>query len=219
MVQLTERYTDGQAAVKNKLEKLQVELQMVSLIVKGIEPDLYLLSQQAAMEGMRFFAKKKEDKWHARKDIILKELPKLDFEKDFKINIFDKPTGKQISFDEFVGFDYQNQPVNILDYRGCHLAYALLEPPYNIGVEIDPKFGKEEYIVAKQKEFTTLYRMFLNDFILLSQYPKEDFIIYSWSDDWSNFFDEGKEYWGTYFWTVYNQQNNTIIVLGASATD
>lgn len=37
--------------------------------------------------------------------------------------------------------------------------------------------------------------------------------------DWSNYFDAGKEWWGTFYWTVFNKKNNTIMVLGASETD
>ena len=220
MIQLTETYTWQQAAVNSKLDKLQVELEVVSFAIEGVEDDIYSLSQYAAIEGMKIFAQRIEDNWQKRKKELLKNIPKFDFEKRYKIIIHDnKPNGRLISFEEFIGFDYKNKSVNIFDYRGCDLAHALLVPPYGIKVKIDAKFGTEEYHEIKTKEFTNLYRLFLNDFILLSKYKKEDLIIYSWSDDWSNFFDAGKEWWGTYYLTVYNRQSNTIIVLGASETD
>lgn len=120
----------------------------------------------------------------------------FDFEKRYRINVTGKPSGKPISFDQFVGFDYKNKDVNVHDYRGCDLAYALLEPPYGIKLQIDAALNTPEYVAIKTKELTALYCMFLNDFILLSECNKEHLIIYSWSDDWSNFFDAGKEGWG-----------------------
>lgn len=60
---------------------------------------------------------------------------------------------------------------------------------------------------------------FLNSFLLISEFETTDSIIYKWNDDWSNFFDPGKEWWGTFYWTVYNRANNTMIVLTSSETE
>lgn len=218
-IQFTETYTWKQSAVKSKLDKLRVELNIISFAIENVENDIYSLSQFAAIEGMKAFAQRVEDNWLLRKSELLEKFPKFDFDRRFKIRIFNQPVGKLISFEEFIGFDYQNQPVNIKDYRECDLAHALLEPPYGIKIEIDAEFGSEKYHAIKTKEFTALYRLVLDDFVGLSEYSKEDFIIYSWSDDWSNFFDAGKEWWGTFYWTVYNKKNTSIIILGASATD
>lgn len=220
MIKLTETYTWKQAAVNSKFDKLQVELDIVSFAIEGSIIDIYSLSEYAAVEGMKIFAQRIENNWQARKSEVIKNFPKFDFEKRFKLKIYDnKPIGSEISFQEFVGFDYENQPVNIRNYEGCKLAYALLEPPYGLNIEIGGKRGSDEYCDLRTKKFTALYRMFLDDFVLLSEYKKEDLVIYSWSDDWSSFFDAGKEWWGTYFWTVYNKKNNTIIVIGASESD
>lgn len=219
MIELIETYTWKQAAAKSKLDKLQVEVEMISFAIDEEIDDIYLLSQKAAIEGMIYFDNRMEDDWQARKDYLLENFPKFDFDKRLRYTVDGEPIGEQISVAEFVGFDYQKQSVNVKDYRDYDLAYALLEPPYGLRLEIDAKHGSEEYYELQAKEFTNLYRMFLNDFLLFSKYSKDDFIIYSWSDDWSNFFDAGKEWWGTYYYTVYNKRNNTIIVLGASETD
>lgn len=220
MIQLTETYTWQQAAAISRLDKLEVELKMVSFAIEEPVTDIFSLSQYAAVEGMKIFAQRLDDDWYSCKDDVLKKFPTFNFDKCFRIKIYDyKPTGKQISFDEFAGADAQNQSVNVKDYTKWELAYVLLEPPYGIRLPITAKPGSYEYYATKTKEYTALYHMFLNDFLLLSQYKKEDFIIYSWSDDWSDFFDAGKEWWGTYYCTIYNKRNNTIIVLGASATD
>jgi hypothetical protein len=43
--------------------------------------------------------------------------------------------------------------------------------------------------------------------------------IYSWPIDCSTYFDAGKEFWGSYFWTVYCPQKEWYIGIAASATD
>ena len=43
--------------------------------------------------------------------------------------------------------------------------------------------------------------------------------IYSWSTNWSNYFDDGLEWWGAYYWTVFNPGRDTFVVVAASATD
>jgi hypothetical protein len=45
---------------------------------------------------------------------------------------------------------------------------------------------------------------------------------YSWvdeSDNWSPFFDAGKEWWGIYAYTMFNKQSNSLVVALASTTD
>lgn len=43
--------------------------------------------------------------------------------------------------------------------------------------------------------------------------------VYRWNDDFSDYFDEGKEWWGTGLWTVFDRTAKTVIVIGASLTD
>jgi hypothetical protein len=47
----------------------------------------------------------------------------------------------------------------------------------------------------------------------------DDVTILQWSTDWSSFFEPGKEWWGAYWWTLYNKSKNQVIVIAASATD
>lgn len=219
-MKLTEQYTWQQTAAKSKFEKLQAELAMMSFVLDGSMDDVYQCMQVVAQEAMKKLAQQTEDSWLARKEDLMAKYPDFRFEDRYQIKIYGQPTGKQISLDELVGFDYLHQPIDITDYRKCALAYALLEPPYSIKVKIDAKFGSEEYNAIKSREFTALYQMFLNDFVLLPPHPQEsDFVVYEWSDDWSNFFDDGKEWWGTYFYTVFHKKENRVIVLAASATD
>ena len=43
--------------------------------------------------------------------------------------------------------------------------------------------------------------------------------VYDWSTDWSNYFDDGHEWWGTRCVSIYDQSLNRFVVIGASATD
>lgn len=219
MMLLTEHYTEKQTAAMEIFDELLVELEMISFEIKDSIEEVYTLSQEAAIHAMICFDERLEDNWQARKEDFLQRFTKFNFDNRLRYTINGKPDGKQISFDEFVGFNYMNENVNIQDYRNISLAYALLEPPYGLKLKIEATRGTPEYNEIKTKKYTEIYRMFLNDFILFSEYNKEDFVIYSWSDDWSNFFEPGREWWGNYYYTVYNKRNNTVIVLGASESD
>ncbi len=43
--------------------------------------------------------------------------------------------------------------------------------------------------------------------------------VYEWTTDWSNYFEDGREWWGTACWSVYDKRMNRYIVILASATD
>ena len=43
--------------------------------------------------------------------------------------------------------------------------------------------------------------------------------IYEWSTDWSNYFDDGLEWWGAKCVSIYDSKLNRFVVIGASATD
>ena len=52
-------------------------------------------------------------------------------------------------------------------------------------------------------------------------FPKgtEELEVYEWTTDWSNYFDDGREWWGTACWSVYDRRMNRYAVIMASATD
>ena len=43
--------------------------------------------------------------------------------------------------------------------------------------------------------------------------------IFSWSTDWSNYFDGGREWWGAFYWTIRPANSSYIVVIGRSSTD
>ena len=52
-------------------------------------------------------------------------------------------------------------------------------------------------------------------------FPKgtDELDVYEWTTDWSNYFDAGREWWGTACWSVYDMRSDRFVVLFASATD
>ena len=52
-------------------------------------------------------------------------------------------------------------------------------------------------------------------------FPKgtEHLEVYEWTTDWSDYFDEGHEWWGALCLTVYDRQLDRFVVILASATD
>ena len=47
----------------------------------------------------------------------------------------------------------------------------------------------------------------------------ERLVVYQWSTDWSNHFDDGHEWWGAACWSVYDPAMDRYAVLFASTTD
>lgn len=75
--------------------------------------------------------------------------------------------------------------------------YAFLEPPHGTPYRIS--------------DFVAFHDMLIPS--------REDVDVYRWNDDFSNYFDAGKEWWGTGLWTVYDKKERVMIVIGASLTD
>ena len=82
------------------------------------------------------------------------------------------------------------------------LADAFLSPPYGIA-------GSSLELNALFVEIT---EHFFASFTDVGQ-------IYSWSDDCSNYFDAGQEWWGTLFCSYFCRPHSTIVVAMASTTD
>lgn len=81
--------------------------------------------------------------------------------------------------------------------RKISYSFAFLDPPYPTGYT--------------EKDFEKLNH-------LLFPYQNE-LEIYRWNDDFSNYFDEGKDWWGTGLWSVYDRIMNRFVIIGASLSD
>lgn len=82
-----------------------------------------------------------------------------------------------------------------------HMTYwwAFFEPPYGV------PYSKEDFHKINHTLFPVQFR--------------NDLEIYSWNDDFSNYFDEGKEWWGSAMWSIYDKWMNRFVIIGASLTD
>ncbi len=87
--------------------------------------------------------------------------------------------------------------------RNGNFVYAFMEPPYTIQIGKSIK-ERGEYLI-------TFMNYFFSDLKSLE--------IMKWSTDCSAFFEAGKEWWGSYFWTVYNPVNDWYIGICGSQTD
>lgn len=93
-------------------------------------------------------------------------------------------------------------PPDGIDYGiGTGFAYAFSSPPYPIQLSAEELGG--------------MFDKFLH-FIVGGS---DDSLIYEWPTDWSNYFDAGKEWWGSFLWSLSNPAGDRIVVIAASTTD
>ena len=152
------------------------------------------------------------------------------FTMDYDFGVL-KDSGKEISVQDFMGWQYEEVSGRIIlsggklhnryfyyddkevpekavimaeeDREKIGFVYAFLEPPYS--------FMCGKTIFEKGNFFLDFCRLLFTD---ISQIE-----VYMWSTDSSNYFDAGKEWWGAFFWTVYNPYWDRYIGIVASTTD
>ena len=198
-----------------RLEKAGCVMNTIIFKAPYILDDLYAVSKKAAIEGMIHFYEK-----YNPHILSLLMNNKSSGKPLYSSIITGEPKGKLIDFYSFIGVEniVNNETVclfgKVFDAYMSRFIYALLSPPYPMILKntIFPEMegNKKEYVLNKYLS------------VILGVKTAKDaerLVIYEWSDDWSVFFDEGKEWWGCYFWTVYNPVTKNIIVLGASTTD
>ena len=76
--------------------------------------------------------------------------------------------------------------------------YAFSEPPHGTG------YGK--------KDFDRINSVLFPD-------GAASLEVFEWTTDWSNYFDDGHEWWGAGCWSVYDRSLNRYVVIMASTTD
>jgi hypothetical protein len=137
-----------------------------------------------------------------------------------------------VSFKDFIGegFDIENDNLQLVSYypelkaEGSSIkdgfAYALLMPPHGLRVETIGELGSQEMEYSESKSLTRVLKNYMKNFLGLDNLQDTNhLIIFKWSDDWSNYFTAGQEWWGAFFWTIYDKNKKSIIVIGASTTD
>jgi hypothetical protein len=95
----------------------------------------------------------------------------------------------------------QHDPNNTFAIQGY--ADAFLRPPHSFGG------NKTNFEIGKF--FLSFNKIAFGDLDKLT--------IYSWPTNCSNYFDAGKEWWGSYFWTIYSSEKDWFIGIAASTTD
>lgn len=88
--------------------------------------------------------------------------------------------------------------------------YAFVQPPHGTGSIVrNGKVLRKEY---GREDFEIVNR---------TLFPKgtDELEVYEWSTDWSNYFEEGREWWGTICYSIFDKRMNRYTVLMASATD
>ena len=121
-----------------------------------------------------------------------------------------KPSNGITVFSDYYNYDdveNQNNVVTVYqnnkDYVTQGYADAFLSPPHSFA--------------GKMTNFE-IGRLFLE----FNQFLFDDInkiTVYSWPTDCSNYFEAGKEWWGSFFWTVYNPIKDWYVGIAASTTD
>jgi len=160
------------------------------------------LHRAAALAGMRAIDRRLEQ-WAIHR--ASKDMP---IDMFFRVRCDEtKLTGKSVSFSEFWGTDdVERKPIgknawSIPTVDGYKTAF--FHPPYNL-------YG------GKAKEHTKLFTD-INSYVF-GEIPEQT-QFFSWSTDWSNYFDAGHEWWGAFFWTIWLASQRRFVVIGASSTD
>ena len=134
------------------------------------------------------------------KDVLLYAMNKIKEKDDYITIDKDKMKYKEIGSNEFFQLPmyYEKERHNLDDGYKRPYWYLFLDPPH-----------------------TTKYT--IEDFIKINNllFPKgKDFLeIYDWNVDWTNYFDDGLEWWGAAAISIYDKLLDRYIIILASSTD
>ena len=175
-----------------ELEQAGVVLDIVKFNIVESDSDIerVTLHQKTAVEFMKE-QQRKSFNW--AKKHASKDFPEEDF---WKVKIYSEfPSSKRISWKELIG----SRELNHLPHG---LYSAFMDPPYGI--------------ISSPEEATHHFSWLLQ---LLLPSPSHPIEIFSWETNWANYFDAGKEWWGTYLWTILTEYGESITAIGVSTTD
>ena len=88
--------------------------------------------------------------------------------------------------------------------------FAFLEPPYGASPII-----QNHKVIRRGLSVDDFHKM--NQ--LLFPNGAESLTVYEWTTDWSDYFDDGHEWWGAACWSIYDKSLNRYVVILASASD
>ena len=142
---------------------------------------------------IKIYSKYNQEKSHKEAVIFAMEKWKKLLKYEYDLEIYyntDKMKANKIEVKDF--FEIASK-----DYNKNYLS-LFLNPPHGTHYTID--------------DFTCL-----NNILFPNGYDNLE--IYNWSTDWSNYFDEGLEWWGAKCVSIYDKRLDRFVVIGASATD
>jgi hypothetical protein len=125
--------------------------------------------------------------------------------------------GHRISASDFFGSGYAGRALApdlgehyaTLDELDFTRAFCL--PPYGLMSRSEER----GWHALSQSDFGELFESVVNEVL---RNPDNASEIWSWSTEWSTYFDAGREWWGTGCWTLETADNRIVAVL-ASSTD
>ncbi len=82
----------------------------------------------------------------------------------------------------------------------CAIGLHFFDPPYGV------PYNKTDFYL-------------LNAALFPIPLKKDPLQIMSWSGDFTNYFDQGNEWWGTALWSIYDPLMQRYVIIGASLTD
>lgn len=133
--------------------------------------------------------------------------------------------GEEISLNTFLGDAYDMEKKEIVFPPTNGLSYALLNPPYNLSLQEYIRKEAREYVkydlkLSQNKNVvqTKIFNQFIQTIGLHTE-DKNANIIYQWTNNWEEDLDPGKEWWGSFLWTILNKEKGEITVISASSTD
>lgn len=225
---LTEiEYSSAQARFIKELDKIGAVLETVILKPSVLTTNLYSLAKAAAITGMEILAERHR-KWFEQTNSELK------IEDYFNIEIFpnEELSGDNIDFGEFIGNGYalEADTLNLFTYNYNDkfisqntekgFAKALLNPPYSLHIDKVGEFASNVYAEHETKSLTQVLKKYLTLMLKVNNIDDTKYLtIIQWSNNWSNYFESGKEWWGAFCWTIYDSRDNTIAFIAAASTD
>ena len=164
----------------------------------GCSLDYYLMKSCKEYQGIQSHK--------AALDFIMR---KLSTSEDWLTYNIDKAKAKSLDPAEWLDIHYGNKPN---DGGGIPYVYAFLEPPHGNCVATGKKQGKLRYRHANVDDFTALNAALFPE-------GTDDLEVFEWTTDWSNYFDDGHEWWGAGCWSVYDRRMKRYVLIWASDTD
>lgn len=98
---------------------------------------------------------------------------------------------------------HNNEEEVVVDYLDGGLGYSFFQTPYTVKLK--------ENIKEEGAFFFSFFEELFGDLNFIE--------VYKWSTDFSSYFDAGKEWWGTFYWTVYSFEKDQFIGIIASTSD